>query len=83
MPAASQEKTVRLQCELDLELADLREQRWVLAGLAMSDKLTSSEKEAIEGLLNLTDFISDKIVEQGLATEKEVFPRDPRRRKRN
>lgn len=76
MSTDSQEKIVRLRFDLDLGLVELCKQSWVLAELAMSDKLTSSQKEAIEGLLNLTDHIRDEIVEQGLATKTEVFPLD-------
>ncbi len=69
MTADSQEKTVQLRCTVDLEVFSLRDQCRVLAELAMSDKMTFTQVEALEGLLSLTDQIRDIIVEQGLATE--------------
>lgn len=52
----------------------LRRQKRVLFAMGKSLQLAPAQEEAVDGLLNLIDFIQDSIVDQGLASEQEVFP---------
>lgn len=74
---ASTPSTVKVTLELAIDLHLLRKQKRALIGIREGTAATSEQEEAAEGMLNLADFIQDSILEQGLATEEEVFPRLP------
>jgi hypothetical protein len=40
-------------------------------------QISASQQEALDGILNMIDFIQDSIVDQGIATEEEAFPQMP------
>jgi len=61
----------------NIDLTLLRKQKRALIGIYEGATVNYEQEEAAEGLLNLIDFIQDSILEQGLATEEEVFPRLP------
>jgi hypothetical protein len=46
-------------------------------GIAKGTEVTAAQEDAVEGMLNLIDFIQDSILEQGLATRDEIFPSQP------
>ena len=58
---------------LRVGLALLRQQKTALIGIAAGGVVTNPQERAIEGILNLVDFIQDSIHDQGLATEDEIF----------
>lgn len=70
-------KPIRVVLEFDLDLILLRKQKRALIGVSEGTTVNFEQEEAAEGLLNFIDFIQDSILEQGLATEEEVFPRLP------
>lgn len=72
---ASSSIKVTVECDIDLVL--LRKQKRALVGLREGVVATYEQENAAEGLLNLLDFIQDSILEQGLATEDDIFPRLP------
>lgn len=66
---------VALECAIDLRL--LRKQKRALVSITEGTTVTHEQEDAAEGMLNMLDFIQDSILEQGLATEEEIFPRLP------
>lgn len=70
-------QSISITVELRLDLMLLRRQKSALIGVAEGATVSHEQEEAAEGLLNLLDFIQDAVVEEGLATEDEVFPRMP------
>ncbi|GGG86752.1 hypothetical protein [Edaphobacter dinghuensis] len=78
-PSPSQESStkirVRLECDIDLVL--LRKQKHALFGISEGSAATYEQVEVAEDMLDMLDFILDSILEQGLATEDEIFPRLP------
>lgn len=73
----SKPEDVHVVLAFNIDLSLLRTQKRALIGVYEGGTVTYEQEEAAEGLLNLIDFIQDSIVEQGLATEEEVFPRLP------
>jgi hypothetical protein len=76
-PQASRPSTIKITLECDIDLLLLRKQKRALIGLREGGTITYEQETAAEGMLNLLDFIQDSILEQGLATEEEIFPRLP------
>lgn len=76
-PQASKPSTVKVTVECDIDLLLLRKQKRALIGIREGSTITYEQETAADGLLNLLDFIQDSILEQGLATEEEIFPRLP------
>jgi hypothetical protein len=66
---------VVLSFNIDLRL--LRRQKRALIAMPRNVQLSPDQEEAVEGMLNMIDFVQDSIVEQGLASEEEVFPQMP------
>lgn len=66
------QKTVDVNVTLRVDLDLLRRQKRALVGL-QSSQIGAEKKEAIEGILNLLDFVQDQIVDQGQASEQAVF----------
>ena len=66
---------VVLSFKIDLRL--LRQQKRALIAMPGNFQLSPDQEEAVEGILNMIDFIQDSIVDQGLASEEEVFPQMP------
>lgn len=64
---------VVLPLKVDLRL--LRKQKRALMAIPRHFQVSAVQEEAIDGILNMIDFIQDSIVDQGLASEEEVFPR--------
>jgi hypothetical protein len=58
---------------LSINLALLRRQKRSLFQLVPGSLVTPQQDEAIEGFLNLIDFIQDAILDQGLASQEEIF----------
>lgn len=63
--------TVSLTFPISLSL--LKVQKRALVNLMPGVPVTPEQDEAVEGILNLLDFIQDSILEQGLAGEDEIF----------
>jgi hypothetical protein len=66
---------VAIECNIDLAL--LRKQKRAVVELREGTTVTYEQETAAEGLLNLLDLVQDSILEQGLATEEDIFPRLP------
>lgn len=66
---------VVLSFRVDLRL--LRRQKRALIAMPGNFQLSPDQEEAVEGMLNMIDYIQDSIVDQGLASEEEVFPQMP------
>lgn len=64
-----------LSFKIDLRL--LRRQKRALISLPRNFQLSSDQEQAVEGILNMIDFVQDSIIYQGLASEEEVFPQMP------
>lgn len=63
--------------ELKIDLSLLRRQKLALIDLREGAHVSWEQEDAADGLLNMIDFIQDSILNQGLATEQEIFPRLP------
>lgn len=61
--------------KLKLDFGLLGKQKNALLGLMGTDRISAEERVAFEGLLGLIDHVQDTAVVEGVATEKEVFPR--------
>ncbi len=72
-PSTSIEVTLSFKVDLWL----IRRQKRALISLPRNFQLSPDQEEAVEGILNMIDFIQDSIVDQGLADEKDVFPQMP------
>ena len=60
----------------NLDITLLRQQKLELLTI-YSERITHEQNEAIQGILGLLDVIQEQIVEDGTATEEEVFgPKD-------
>ena len=70
-------RTIKVTLECAIDLALLRKQKRALISTTEGATITYEQEEAAEGMLNLLDFIQDSILEQGLATEDEIFFRQP------
>lgn len=75
--AARSEKGVKVTLEFTIDLALLRKQKRALIGLSEGLTITLDQEEAAEGMLNMIDSIQDAILDQGLASEEEIFPKLP------
>ena len=69
--------TVKVALEWAIDLRLLRKQKRALVSITEGTTVTHEQEDATEGMLNMLDFIQDSILEQGLATEEEIFPRLP------
>lgn len=49
-------------------------QKLSLDNVLKNPLLSQTEKDSLNGILNLIDSIQDKVVEKGILTEEEVFP---------
>jgi hypothetical protein len=67
--------TITLECKIDLAL--LRKQKRALSDISEGAIVSYEQENVAEGMLNMLDCIQDSILEQGLATEEEIFPRLP------
>ena len=76
-PQASRPSTIKVTLDCDIDLLLLRKQKRALIGLHEGATITYEQETAADGMLNLLDFIQDSILEQGLATEEEIFPHLP------
>ena len=74
---AGKQSGIKVAIECDIDLVLLRKQKRAIVELREGTTVTSEQEAAAEGLLNLLDFIQDSILEQGLATEEDIFPRLP------
>lgn len=77
LPQTSKPSCVKITLECDIDLLLLRKQKRALIGIREGGTITYEQETAADGILNLLDFIQDSILEQGLATEEETFPRLP------
>jgi hypothetical protein len=75
--AETDAKNIRLVLGFDVDLPLLRRQKRALIGVYEGATVSYEQEEAAEGLLNLIDFIQDSVLEQGLASEEEIFPQPP------
>jgi hypothetical protein len=55
----------------------LRRQKRALIAIPRNFQVSPDQEEAVDGMLNMIDFIQDSIVDQGLAGEEDVFPQMP------
>lgn len=67
--------TIKLSVTISLGLEDMRTQKLALCRVLERQDF-HDQHPAAEGLINLLDFLQDAIVDQGLATEQEVFGPD-------
>jgi hypothetical protein len=67
-------KSVEVTLTLKLDLPLLRRQKRALIGVHEGAQVSLDQEDAAEGMLSLIDFIQDSILEQGLASEDEIFP---------
>jgi hypothetical protein len=72
---ASESIVVTLEMKIDLSF--LHKQKRALIGITEGSSVSYEQEEAAEGMLNLLEFIQDSILEQGLATEDDIFPKLP------
>ena len=63
--------------EMKIDLGLLRKQKRALIAITEGSPVSCEQEDAAEGMLNLLDFIQDSILEQGLATEDDIFPKLP------
>lgn len=54
----------------------LRDQKETLVSMTIGDSISKNQEDAIIGILNLLDEFQDVAVEEGYATEEEVFGED-------
>lgn len=76
-PQASKPSSIKVTVECDINLPLLRKQKRALIGMHEGGTITYEQETAADGMLNLLEFIQDSILEHGLATEEEIFPRLP------
>jgi hypothetical protein len=76
-PEASSPKAINVTVELTIDVALLRRQRRALIGIREGSTVSYEQEDAVEGILNVLDFIQDSILDQGLATEEDIFPQLP------
>lgn len=69
--------SIQVTLGLKIDLSLLRRQKRALIDIREGAHVSSEQEDAAEGLLNMIDFIQDSILDQGLATEQEIFPRLP------
>jgi hypothetical protein len=74
-PSGPSSIKVAIECVIDLAL--LRKQKRAVVELREGTTVTYEQETVAEGLLNLLDLIQDSILEQGLATEEDIFLRLP------
>lgn len=67
------EVTIDVPLVLKIDVTLLRRQKRYLVEVQQDPEAAAEAKTAIEGILNLLDFVQDQIVDQGLASEPEVF----------
>ena len=77
IPQEASDRLLTLTVALKLNVNLLRKQKHALVGITGGTAVTSEQEDAAEGMLNLLDFLQDSILEKGLATEEEIFPRPP------
>jgi len=70
-------KSVIVALELKIDLDLLRRQKRALINVIEGSTVSYEQEDAAEGMLHLLDFIQDSMLEQGLATEEEIFPKLP------
>ncbi|MFC5862085.1 hypothetical protein ACFPT7_07255 [Acidicapsa dinghuensis] len=70
-------KGVKVTLDFTIDLSLVRKQKRALIGLSEGSTVTFDQQEAAEGMLNMIDYIQDAILEQGLASEEEVYPKLP------
>lgn len=75
--AQGHSKKIRVRLECDIDLGLLRKQKQALFGISEGAATTYEQVEVAEDMLDMLDFILDSILEQGLATEDDIFPRLP------
>lgn len=68
---------IHVVLEFKIDLALLRKQKRALISIHEGGQVSADQEDAAEGMLNMIDFIQDSILEQGLASEEEIFPRLP------
>ncbi len=69
--------SIEVDLTFKVNLRELRAQKRALIEICEGAVVTADQEEAAEGMLNMIDFIQDSIVEQGLISEDEMFPRLP------
>ena len=70
-------ESIVVTVEMKIELNLLRKQKRALVAITEGSSVSYEQEEAAEGMLNLLDFLQDSILEQGLATEEDIFPKLP------
>jgi hypothetical protein len=70
-------RTVKVVLEFKIDLLMLRKQKRALIEITTGSEVSANQEEAAEGMLNMIDFIQDSILEQGLASEEDIFLRMP------
>jgi hypothetical protein len=77
-PDTAEETTsIQVVLSFSIDLRLLRRQKRALIAIPRNFQISHDQEEAVEGMLNMIDFVQDSIVEQGLASEEEVFPQMP------
>lgn len=76
-PATTGRRFIDVTLELKVDLALLRKRKRALVGIFEGVPVSAEQEEAAEGMLNMLDDIQDSILEQGLASEDEIFARGP------
>jgi hypothetical protein len=77
-PDTAEETTsIKVVLSFNIDLRLLRRQKRALIAIPRNFQISPDQEEAIEGMLNMIDFVQDSIVEQGPASEEEVFPQMP------
>ena len=72
-PEESEGELLTVSLTFPISLSLLKVQKRALVDLTPGVPVTPEQDEAVEGILNLLDFIQDSILEQGLAGEDEIF----------
>jgi hypothetical protein len=70
-------KSTDVTLTLRIDLTKLKQQKRSLIEIRRDSPVTPLQEETVEGILNLIDFIQDSILEQGLATEDQIFAQSP------
>jgi hypothetical protein len=67
-------KSIEVRLTLKIDLLRLRRQKRAMIGVHQDAQISADQEDAAEGMLNLIDHIQDSILEQGLASEEDIFP---------
>lgn len=76
-PTTADRRFIDVTLEFKVDLVLLRKRKRALIGVYEGVPVSAEQEDAAEGMLNMLDDIQDSILEQGLASEDEIFARGP------